>query len=124
MIMEGEDEEDIYAPEESILSGQNKRSGNDETASESAKREGASTREEDEEEGEEVEEDESDSVGAASSLFFPKSLTLLPQDIDIITERKGVENAESLYEGLWFYHSWLNCTQATPTRPHTQGSDP
>ena len=59
--MDLEDEEDIYAPEETISEGQTARSTNDGTLG--APVSGTTGKDGDEEEGEEVEEDESDSVG-------------------------------------------------------------
>ncbi|MCJ1451575.1 cleavage polyadenylation factor subunit fip1 [Mycoblastus sanguinarius] len=101
--MEEEDEDDIYAPEDSIAPGQDLRPGNGTTTNASVNKAG---NEEDEEEGEEVEEDESDS------------------DIDIITERKGDQKPESVQPPR------VNALKTAPVRPPstdpaaTQGRSP
>ena len=96
--MEEEDEDSMYAPPESTESGQGPRPVNG-TAIGPVKRDGKNDEEDGEEEGEEVEEDESDSVGAASTTVISQILTLLLQDIDIITERKGSEaKLEPVYD--------------------------
>ena len=74
ITMEEEDEDDIYAPEDSIAPGQDLRPGNGTTTNASVNKAG---NEEDEEEGEEVEEDESDSVSCALVLALAKALTAL-----------------------------------------------
>ena len=88
--MEEDDEDIIYAPAESFESGQSSYANNG-TTNATIKRDGRNDEEDGEEEGEEVEEEESDSVGAASTSLPTKLLSASPQDIDIITERKGSE---------------------------------
>ena len=74
--MEEEDEDSMYAPAESTVTGQGVHAVNG-TGNAPIKREGRTDEEEGEEEGEEVEEDESDSVGAAATCFLTKPLNVM-----------------------------------------------
>ena len=75
--MEEEDEDSMYAPGESIGSGQGFHASNGMTNA-PIKREGRNDEDDGEEEGEEVEEDESDSVGAAARRSLSRVLIALP----------------------------------------------
>lgn len=75
--MEEEDEDSMYAPGESIGSGQGLHASNG-TTNTPIKREGRNDEDDGEEEGEEVEEDESDSVGAAARRSLSRVLITLP----------------------------------------------
>lgn len=84
--MEEDEDDDIYAPEESTVqetAGLSRNGVDDPT------RKNLDNGDEDEEEGEEVEEEGSDSVCLKALIALPLDLTNLAKDIDIITERKG-----------------------------------
>ena len=75
--MEDDDEDNIYAPADSVESGQVVY-GKYGMESAPVKREGRNDDDDGEEEGEEVEEDESDSVGTAITSLFSKYLIVWP----------------------------------------------
>lgn len=98
--MEEEDDDDIYAPDESIVpeSAVPTKNGVDGSAQKDL-----DDAIEDEEEGEEVDEEGSDSVSGEASIRLLLDSTNIFEDIDIITERKGAPDTKS--ESVYFHLS-------------------
>lgn len=74
-IMEEDDDDDIYAPDDNIVTGQSCHAGNGDSAETATKKDADGNEDDGEEEGEEIEEDESDSVGAVYSPGISIHLT-------------------------------------------------